>query len=47
MRNIRHLQDRIVACTLEARANPCLWPVVEALKATLVALVAARRQEMT
>lgn len=39
---IQHLQNRIVDVTVEVRANPHLWPVLEALRATLVRVIAAR-----
>jgi hypothetical protein len=42
-KKIKHLQDRIVECTLEARSNPKLWHVVDALKYTLAAIVKAQR----
>lgn len=42
---ITHLQNRIVECTLEARRNPRLWPVVDALKSTLTALIVTSRMK--
>ncbi len=36
---IQYLQTRLVEVTVEARSNPRLWPVADALKATLAAMI--------
>lgn len=40
---IRYLQDRIVSVTVEAQTNPCMWPVVAALKSTLTRVISVRK----
>ncbi len=43
MKAIKHLQDRLVVVTVEARANPRLVPVAEAMRRTLECLIKAVR----
>ena len=40
---IQHLQNRIVDVRLEARKNPKLYPILEALESTLRAVIKAKR----
>jgi hypothetical protein len=39
---IQHLQDRLVVATIEARSNPRLRPVAEAIRGVLERVISGR-----
>lgn len=43
MSQIKHLQDRLVVATEEAKHNPKLQPVAEAIRSTLERVIKAVR----